>query len=174
MTEPNLTEKRFWGNPCPKCGCHVRYLKNKSCVKCHKVMVNANRARKAKEEGHPRRVRMLERSREKMAETRKDPEYRKKESAREKERYNKDPVFRARKIRRVVERERQMHKRNLGGCWNDQIQKIYDQARESGQTVDHIIPLNGVSVCGLHVPWNLRVISHQENSRKGNKIEEGI
>ena len=47
------------------------------------------------------------------------------------------------------------------------------RAKESGRAwhVDHIIPLKGKLVSGLHVPNNLRVIPASENKRKTNRYE---
>lgn len=62
--------------------------------------------------------------------------------------------------------------------WADlhKIRLVYEEARRiTKQTgikhcVDHVIPLQGKLVCGLHVHHNLRVITSHDNSRKRNKF----
>ena len=79
-------------------------------------------------------------------------------------------------LRAAYNAKRRAAERNATPCWVDskEIESKYVEARRRTKVsgiqydVDHIIPLNSPIVCGLHVEYNLRVITATANNRKGN------
>ena len=71
-------------------------------------------------------------------------------------------------------RKRQAAKINRTPPWLtkdhlQQIKLIYELC-PPGHHVDHIIPLQGKTVSGLHVPWNLQYLKAQDNLKKHNRV----
>lgn len=128
---------------------------------------------------------------------RKSTEQRKQcESAQKSKRYANDPEYRAHIKRRNAEwhknngakaaarmARRRANKSTATPAWLTQsmlkqIRAFYTEARRmttvTGEphNVDHIVPIKGKTVCGLHVPWNLRVTTRLENYRKNNRLPD--
>lgn len=78
----------------------------------------------------------------------------------------------------ALQAKRRTQKLKAKPSWADDkaINMIYEKARELTKKtgivhhVDHIIPLNSDTVCGLHVDYNLQIISALENLKKGNRL----
>lgn len=93
--------------------------------------------------------------------------------------YRKNPKYLAKKA--AHERNRFSKKINATPEWltSDQLKEIenfYLEAKRleasdgTKRHVDHIIPLQGKDICGLHVPWNLQILTASENFKKSNKL----
>ena len=50
------------------------------------------------------------------------------------------------------------------------IEALFVEAARKGLQVDHIIPLKGNAVCGLHVRENLTLLTKPDNQKKGNRF----
>jgi hypothetical protein len=77
-------------------------------------------------------------------------------------------------VAKAIKRQNNMHRATPAWADDKQIEALYCEARaltiSTGvdYVVDHIIPLRGRHVSGLHCQTNLRVITRIENARKSN------
>ena len=172
----------FTGEPC-KHG-HVALRKTKgSCVECLKIeWEEGNQARVKYFREYNRREEVKDRKNEWYQENREMVinnaatrpahvlrEYRNTWKTNNKTQIRADTKARRRKHREATPKWLSRKQRS-------EIRQIYQIAITMTQTtgeqyvVDHIVPLRSDHVCGLHVPWNLRVITQEENLKKSNKL----
>ncbi len=75
-----------------------------------------------------------------------------------------------RKYLTYKENERRSRQLNATPKWAnlEKIKEIYKNC-PIGYHVDHIIPLQGKNICGLHIETNLQYLPAKENLKKGNR-----
>lgn len=152
-----------------------RYLANRQCLLCCKEASKARQSRPDLKKLISKQT--AERCKRKKEE---NPEFKERlyrEAVEyQRKRYKEDPEFRLFVATKAAARRASKMQRTP--AWSDlsKIRQIYAKAKESGMVVDHIIPLKGKLVSGLHVPENLQIIPAIENMKKGNRfnIETGV
>jgi hypothetical protein len=171
----------FTGSPCPKGHIAERLVSNRGCISCSRQALAKYRV--------TNRTNLLERKRiaQNLYRMRNPDKVRataKASNAKHRKTRNAEKAAWAkRNSGRVLAwaRGRQLSKVQRTPAWlstDDKwlIEEIYDLAalrtKYTGLAhhVDHILPLRGKTVSGLHVPSNLQVILGSENSRKGNRV----
>ena len=167
----------FTGIPCKNGHISERSCSNRNCLDCaakrQRIWVSSNPDKSRKSSlmwklNNPDRV--VEYSRKWGSENAE----KKRQSVRAWMRKHPDKV-RARNATRRAARKRAQPSWLTEGDLKE-ILSMYEMAfrleRETGikHHVDHIVPLRGKYVSGLHVPWNLRVVTASDNLRKSNKL----
>lgn len=193
------TKRDGLSNKCKNCR-RLYYLLNKEReISVHREYVKINFTKvssKQKERYRLKRDSILSKCKDYRALNKKEIAERRKlnnektlEKAREYRRKNKEVLRKKSKIYqkenshvfREIASRRRATKLNATPKWLTkeellEIKEMYQLAKElswlsqKGLEVDHIVPLRGKEVCGLHVPWNLRIIPAEDNWAKGNRL----
>lgn len=189
----------FTGNPCIRGHVARRRTKDKRCVACDREKSTARYHNGEKlQRATKRRVKLsdpeyiAERDRRRAESLRRSALH---DSITKAEKYRSDPIYRE----KVLQRNRDNHAKNPASTtarvtrrrlakikrtptWLTeemcrQIREIYVNCRllsdltGVAHEVDHIVPLQGKLVSGLHVPWNLRVVPKRVNRSKHASFE---
>lgn len=178
----DLPKLLFTGRACQRGHISPRRVSGYYCRACEMEDRGTPEA-KAKERAYNRRPDVVQRRREKEREAFTDPAVREANRLYLREYYSRPEVKEAhRHYMRENVAKRDACKLHATPDWltdaqRDDIKAIYDEAvRLTANTgiphhVDHIVPPRHPDVCGLHVPWNLQILTADDNQRKSNSFD---
>lgn len=189
----------FDGKPCPKGHTSGRRTKDTLCIDCKKEYAR-DYTKKETDSQRKKRLAILkkyrqdpankekllqcsrrwaEANKERISESRRAYAQRNKQKMKEsKIRYLKSKQGAARHKALVVARRAGINRATPWWVDIEELAYIFqERTRLSDETgilyhVDHYYPLRGKTICGLNVPWNLQIITAEENLSKGNKMPE--
>lgn len=191
--------KRYYsGIPCCYGHITVRSVSNGNCFECVKILRGK---RKSKEKAYKRSPHVVQRRKE-LYQQSKDKHREKGKIYRQTDRYKeltkaRRKTTKYKEIKNKWGRENRnfaLEKRNsllyqkrlrkalpkwASKDLKTAIENVYKERDMLNQNnpgnfyeVDHIVPLKGVNVCGLHVPWNLQILPRAVNRAKQNMFSE--
>ena len=168
----------FTGKPCKHGHIAERTTAKSDCVTCeklrkdiwyannkaHKKIYDINYRKENEEKLKAQKIKYWKDNQEKLSAY--YSSYKKKNRAR----YNANNAKReAAKLNATPNWLNSGHKAEIEGLYL--YAQIFSQIGEQLH-VDHIVPLQGENVCGLHAPWNLQALPASENLSKSNKLIE--
>jgi 5-methylcytosine-specific restriction endonuclease McrA len=165
--------KYFTGVPCKFGHVEYRHVSNGACMECSRIKTTEFR----NEETSDKRNKRLANGRIRAELWRKNnPNHENTKVV--KKRWKKENVG----LVMSATVKRRLSKINRTPNWltvedNWLIKEIYDLASLRSKVtkvawhVDHIVPLQGKNVSGLHTPWNLQLLTAKENLKKRNSFD---
>ena len=169
-------KRYFTGKPCKRGHAVERLVANAQCVTCHWAYCRVQMRERYYKNPAPVRENVMKyyaANREKVATQHKADRTRL--AAYQRARFAQNPGMNAAYVAARRAARLKATPRWLTAEDHETMRYLYEEAASFSEYsgvkfhVDHIVPLRGKTVSGLHVPWNLQVIAASKNLSKHNK-----